>query len=94
MHVRPWLCLAVLWFSVAPCVADAKTKGEVQFKGGFPVTTRSAIYPVSKIERGQKGIGYTVLAEDEITEFGVEVLGIMHGILGPKQPLNPRQADR
>lgn len=57
----------------------------VAFEGGFPVTRRERIFPHEQLKRGDKGIGYTVFAEDELRPFEVEVLGVMRGMLGPGQ---------
>ena len=57
----------------------------VLFKDGFPVTDRKNIFPLHRIKRGQKGVGYTVLAGDEIKRFDVEILGVLEGMLGPDE---------
>jgi hypothetical protein len=68
--------------------ADPSPKVErVEFAGGFPVTTRQKIYPLSEVKRGDRGVGYTVLSEDRVTEFGVEVLGVLENMLGPNKPI-------
>ncbi|MCP4502557.1 MAG: hypothetical protein GY822_21615 [Deltaproteobacteria bacterium] len=46
------------------------------------------ILSLNKIERGQKGIGYTVFASARGAEpFGFEILGVMRGYLGPGEDL-------
>ncbi len=71
--------LLICALGAAPVVAAP----EVAFDRGFPVTSPDRIFPLSEIQRGQKGIGYTVFAEDRPEAFGVEVLGVMEGMLGP-----------
>lgn len=72
--------LALACAALAPRVTEA---AEVEMSGGFPVTSRAKIYPLAKIKRGDKGIGYTVFEEDVAKPFGVEVLGLMENMLGP-----------
>ena len=55
----------------------------VEFRDGFPVTSKDKLYPLSRVQRGDRGVGYTVFAEDRIEPFQVEVLGIMESMLGP-----------
>lgn len=40
---------------------------------------------VEDVRRGQRGIGYTVFQADRPEPFDVEILGVMHGLLGPGQ---------
>ncbi len=47
--------------------------------------TRMAILPLDEIKPGMKGIARTVFSGTEPEEFGVEILGIMPGFIGPKQ---------
>lgn len=57
------------------------------FADGFPVTQQSSIYELEEVARGDRGIGYTVFAGDEVEPFQVEVLGIMEDMLGPDRPV-------
>src|SRR5262245_53607926 len=88
MQMR-WVVALILL--VAPLSARAAPSSgkvqQVQFAGGFPVTTRQQIYPLARVKRGDRGVGYTVLSEDKVTEFGVEVLGVLEDMLGPKKPI-------
>lgn len=86
MHVRSLVPALALALS-ASGGALAQPAEQVRFDGGFPVTTRKKIYPLSEVERGDKGVGYTVLAEDRVTEFGAEVLGVLPSLLGPDKPV-------
>jgi len=42
-----------------------------------------AFMPVTEVQRGMEGIGLTVFQGTRIDTFGVEVLGVMHGVFGP-----------
>lgn len=85
MHVRS--LAPTLTLLLASGEAMGQPSNQVHFDGGFPVTTRQKIYPLSQVKRGDKGVGYTVLAADEITEFGAEVLGVLPSLLGPGKPV-------
>ncbi len=74
--------VAVLVLGMALAAQGAEV---VDFEHGFPKTTKHALYPLSEIKRGDRGIGYTVLREDKVSPFEVEVLGVMKGMLGPGQ---------
>ncbi|HEV2424736.1 MAG TPA: SpoIVB peptidase S55 domain-containing protein [Terriglobia bacterium] len=43
-----------------------------------------SFFPLSEIHPGLKGIGKTIFQGDQMTEFQVEVLGILRGVLAPK----------
>ena len=45
---------------------------------------QNEILPVSQIRAGQKGVGKTVFAGSTVSEFNVEILGVLENI-GPKQ---------
>ena len=44
-------------------------------------------YPIDQIRPGQVGIGRTVFANDVIEEFKVNILGVLHNVIGPKRDL-------
>ena len=64
-----------------PAVGDAAPA--VPFKGDYPETSRARLYPASEVRVGQTGVGFTVFRGSEVQPFGVEILGIMRGMLGP-----------
>ncbi len=66
-------------------IAGPAFAAEVPFDGPYPITRSDRIFPLSKIKPGQKGVGYTVFAGAEVEPFGVEVLGLLEGMLGPGQ---------
>lgn len=71
---------------VAPVFAGAPGgAAAVKFEGGFPVTSRKAVYRLDEVKVGDRGVGYTVFTGAEVKPFQVEVLGIMRGMLGPRQ---------
>ena len=44
----------------------------------------SAFFPLSQIHPGLKGIGKTVFEGDQVSEFQVEILGVLRNVLSPK----------
>lgn len=63
--------------------SDGRDEHGVRFESGFPVTRPDELYPLSRVARGQTGVGYTVFEADRLETFGVEILGVMEGMLGP-----------
>lgn len=43
-----------------------------------------ALFPLSDVHPGLKGVGQTIFQGDHVSEFQVEVLGILRGVLAPK----------
>lgn len=83
VHVlaRVGLAAVALGFFV-PGALRAETP-PVPFKGAYPETRRDRVFPASEVRVGQTGVGYTVFRGHEVLPFGVEILGIMRGMLGP-----------
>ena len=73
----------ILWLLTCVVAAPSAQANSVAFEGGFPTTTKNKIYPLSKVKRGDIAVGYTVLTEDKITTFKVEILGVLRAMLGP-----------
>jgi hypothetical protein len=46
-----------------------------------------AIFPLSQVQPGMKGVAYTIFTGDEIEKVDVVVLGVLHDALGPKQDI-------
>ena len=46
-----------------------------------------AIFPLSQVQPGMKGVAYTIFAGDEIEKVDLVVLGVLHDALGPKQDI-------
>ena len=44
----------------------------------------SAIFPLSDIKPGMKGVVYTIFEGDQIEKVDLEVIGILHNAVGPK----------
>lgn len=44
-----------------------------------------AIIPLSQIQPGMKGVVYTIFSGDTIEKVDLQVIGVMHNALGPKQ---------
>ncbi len=68
---------------ISGSAAAAEPPPAPEFADGFPVTRADSIYELSEVRRGDRGIGYTVFASDEVESFEVEVLGVMEDMLGP-----------
>ena len=45
----------------------------------------SGFFPLSEIRPGLKGVGKTVFAGDQVSEFQVEILGVLRNVLAPKR---------
>src|SRR6266481_1660917 len=45
------------------------------------------IFPLSQVQPGMKGEGYTIFAGDQIEKFDLVVLGVMPNFLAPKQSI-------
>jgi hypothetical protein len=46
-----------------------------------------AIFPLSQVQAGMKGVLYTIYSGDLVEKVDVEILGILHNALGPKQDI-------
>ena len=46
-----------------------------------------AIFPLSQVQPGMKGVAYTIFDGDEIEKVDLVVLGVLHDALGPKQDI-------
>src|SRR5271168_5602713 len=44
-----------------------------------------AIFPLSQVQPGMKGVAYTIFTGDEIEKVDLVVIGILQNALGPKQ---------
>jgi len=44
-------------------------------------------FPLSDVRPGLKGVGRTIFQGDDITEFQVEILGVLRSVIAPKQDL-------
>lgn len=86
-----WLAL---WIAIAnPALAAAgvpdavselaERAAAVAKKDGFPLTRADRLFPLEAVRRGQRGVGFTVFEADVPEPFGVEVLGVLEGMLGP-----------
>ncbi len=46
-----------------------------------------AIFPLSQVQPGMKGVVYTIFTGDEIEKVDLVVLGVLHNAIGPKQDI-------
>lgn len=44
-----------------------------------------ALFPLSDVKPGMKGVAYTIFSGDEIEPINLVVIGVLHNALGPKQ---------
>jgi hypothetical protein len=44
-----------------------------------------AVFPLSQVQAGLKGVAYTIFSGNEIEKVDLVVLGVLHNALGPKQ---------
>src|SRR4030095_7564309 len=68
--------------SILPPIAIALALSAVVFAGQGPATLKA-----SDIRPGMVGVGRTVFAGDTIDEFKVNILGVLHNIVGPSRDL-------
>jgi len=45
----------------------------------------SAIFPLSDVKPGMKGVVYTIFDGDQVEKVDLEVIGVLHNAVGPKQ---------
>lgn len=50
-----------------------------------PAVTK--FYPLSEVHRGQQGVAYTVFEGTKPEPMGVEILGVLHNAIGPRQDM-------
>jgi hypothetical protein len=92
---------ALLLFTiVAPPVLHAQTTPPAQAPEPVPTevrtppppatppdSTTAGIFPLNQVHRGQHGVAYTVFEGVAPSAVEVEILGILHNALGPKQDM-------
>src|ERR1700739_741455 len=44
-----------------------------------------ALFPLSDVKPGLKGVVYTIFAGDQVEKVDLEVIGLLHNALGPKE---------
>ncbi|MFZ3215104.1 MAG: hypothetical protein WA192_03500 [Candidatus Acidiferrales bacterium] len=47
----------------------------------------TAIFPLSQVQPGMKGVAYTIFSGDEIEKIDLVVLGVLRNAMGPKQDI-------
>src|SRR5215468_10418674 len=52
-----------------------------------PTSTGTQLMPLSAVKDGMRGTALTVFQGSKPEEFGVEILGVLPGAIGPKQDL-------
>lgn len=46
-----------------------------------------AIFPLRQVQPGMKGFAYTIFSGDQVEKIDLEVLGVLHNAMGPKQDI-------
>jgi len=78
--------LAVLGLALACAFGAALTPLFAKpLLGGEEPPPHPAIFPLDQIKPGMMGVAYTIFTGDQIEKIDLEVLGVMHNALGPKQ---------
>src|SRR5215469_15108958 len=78
------LALMVPWLVTSQTLRAFARQGSRGESGQQAAPDSPSFFPLSQVHVGLKGIGKTILQGDEITEFQVEVLGVLRGVLAPK----------
>jgi hypothetical protein len=55
------------------------------FTSSLSAGDKVATFPLDQVKPGMKGVMYTIFAGDEVEKVDLEVLGILHNAMGPKQ---------
>jgi hypothetical protein len=74
--------LAVLAVAVS---GWSQTAAPLDLPPNPPVVTK--FFPLSEIHRGQQGVAYTVFEGTKPEPMGVEILGVLHNAIGPRQDM-------
>src|SRR5579863_772799 len=85
MRLRRWYCSAVVSAVLVSVAAFALVNGFVP--SAIPsaqAQNDSQFFPMSDVRPGLKGVGRTIMEGDRVTEFQVEMLGILKNVLAPK----------
>lgn len=82
MRLRQFLTALALICSLAAFVFLAATPNPHQILAGQ--TGPDSFFPLDQVHAGLKGVGKTILEGDQVTEFQVQVLGVLRSVLAPK----------
>jgi hypothetical protein len=79
-NICRFLILSALAYA-APAIAPSFFAAQAQ------APTSTEILPLSEVRPGMQGSAYTIFAGDQVEKFDLEVVGIMHNFLGPRQTI-------
>ncbi|HEV2382212.1 MAG TPA: hypothetical protein VG206_20780 [Terriglobia bacterium] len=82
MRLRQFLAALALVCSLAAFIFLATTSNPNQVLAGQ--TGPDSFFPLDQVHAGLKGVGKTILEGDQVTEFQVQVLGVLRSVLAPK----------
>jgi hypothetical protein len=72
-------------FSLASQAQSVQPVSAPALPANPPATTK--FFPLSEIHRGLQGVAYTVFEGTKPEPMGVEILGVLHNALGPRQDM-------
>ena len=74
------IILTIFTLAMATLAWPAKSSGQQAPAGEAPAT-----FPLDQVKPGMKGEMYTIFEGDQIAKVDLEVIGVLHNALGPKQ---------
>src|ERR1043166_7795893 len=60
--------------------------GQVKIQASSTKSNGSTLFALEDLKPGMKGVARTVFSGTEPQEFGIEILGVLNGFTGPRQP--------
>ncbi len=81
------LAMAAMFLGVTISTVSAQSPAASSGSGGAAGKSSAVILPLAEVKTGMKGTARTVFQGSQAEEFGVEILGILPGAVGPKQDL-------
>ena len=67
------------------CVAGLITLLLLVYAVSLAAGDKLPTFPLDQVKPGLKGVMYTIFAGDEVEKVDLEVIGVLHNALGPKQ---------
>jgi len=83
--IRVALALAIAAPTLGWGQASVDGQAALNLPPNPPAVTK--FFPLSEIHRGQQGVAYTVFEGTKPEPMGVEILGVLHNAIGPRQDM-------
>ncbi|HTV16621.1 MAG TPA: hypothetical protein VME68_18010 [Acidobacteriaceae bacterium] len=83
--IRVALALAIAAPALGWGQASVDGQAALNLPPNPPAVTK--FFPLSEIHRGQQGVAYTVFEGTKPEPMGVEILGVLHNAIGPRQDM-------